>query len=142
MMEILKDVSAVLGLFIAIGTVLCVTIPGIRNKILEWANHTQANENLAQENKALLKKIDETQQMLESHIAEGRADIECLKDSQRSVLRDRITAIYYKNLENQTLHTYEMENLAHLHESYKALGGNTFEGAIYTQMTTEWKVVS
>ena len=66
-------------------------------------------------------------------------DVESIKEGLRCVLRDRITAIYYKNLDNKTLREYEFQNLEKAYAGYKALDGNSFVDHIYEEMM-EWSI--
>ena len=135
-MEVLKNIAVILGLIISAGTIICVTIPNIRHSIIKWAARQEKQDSLDEtlsEIKAMLKD----RQAVEGDL---KCEIEKIKDSQRSILRDRITAIYYKHLEDRTLRTYEKENLTHLKDSYDAIEGNSFVGGICAEMF-EWKVV-
>lgn len=53
-------------------------------------------------------------------------EIEALKESNKSLLRNAITRIYYANLETKTLTPWERENMLYLYDSYKVLVGNTY----------------
>lgn len=136
-MEILKNIAVVLGLIISVGTIVCITIPNFRRSIIQWAAHKEKTNEM-EKTLAEIKSLLEERRAVEGDL---KAEIEKIKDSQRSILRDRITAIYYKHLDDKTLRAYEMENLTHLNDSYCDLDGNSFIGQIYPIMTTEWKVI-
>lgn len=59
----------------------------------------------------------------------------------KSMERDRITATYYKHVDEgePSLRQYERDSLDKLYESYITLGGNSFIQDIYAQMR-HWKV--
>ena len=59
----------------------------------------------------------------------------------KSMERDRITATYYKHVDESvpSLRQYERDSLDKLYESYITLGGNSFVQDIYAQMR-HWKV--
>ena len=78
----------------------------------------------------------EIKDLLDEHIAADSAKSEAMK----CLLRDSITGIYYKHLKEGELHAYELEDLTHLYDSYKKLGGNSYVENIYKQMTEEWTV--
>ena len=61
------------------------------------------------------------------------------KETDRCLLRDRITAIYYKNRVESSLRQYEYENLERLYNQYKKLGGNSFVDKIWKEVQ-EWEV--
>jgi hypothetical protein len=63
-----------------------------------------------------------------------------INDGVKSLLRDRITQIYYKNLDICELKEYEFESVSRLYDAYKALGGNSFVDKIYREMSEEWGV--
>ena len=61
-------------------------------------------------------------------------------DGAKALLRDRITQIYYENLDDKSLDEYQYENLGYLYTAYKARGGNSFVDKIYSEMENEWSV--
>jgi len=63
------------------------------------------------------------------------------KETDRCLLRDRITSIYYKNKRDCEIRQYEFENLERLYKQYKKLGGNSFIDKIWNEMQ-EWNVIS
>lgn len=136
-MEVLKDIAVVFGLIVSGGSIICVTIPNLRKSIGRWF----AKKHEQTEMKTELSQI---KSLLEKHISEDAAkktDMENLKDADRSLLRDRITGIFYKGLSDGQLHMYEAEDLAYLYDAYKKLNGNTYVDSIYKQMTEEWEIV-
>ena len=62
-------------------------------------------------------------------------------EGQKSLLRDRMSAMYYRHLEDKKLRQYEYENFMSLYGSYKAMGGNSFIDHIKREID-EWEVVS
>lgn len=128
-METLKNISVILGLLVSLGTIICITIPNIRIKIGSAFLRKQKVEKDAE----LLYEIKD---LLDEHIAADSAKSEAMK----CLLRDSITGIYYKHLKEGELHAYELEDLTHLYDSYKKLGGNSYVENIYKQMTEEWTV--
>ena len=129
-MELLKNISVVLGLVISSGTIICITIPNLRSRI----GSAFLREKQDKEDAELLHEIKD---LLDEHIEGDVAKNEAL----RCLLRDRITGIYYKHLADGELHAYELEDLSQLYASYKQLGGNSYVKNIYKQMTEEWRVV-
>ena len=81
--------------------------------------------------------------LLKKKKQEEAANIE--RESQhatdRCILRNMITNIYYKHQSEQELREYEYENLAHLYERYKQLGGNSFIDKIWDEIQEEWTVI-
>lgn len=66
--------------------------------------------------------------------------IHMINEGVKSLLRDRITQVYYKNIDIAELKEYEYESVSRLYEAYKALGGNSFVDKIYKEMSEEWGV--
>lgn len=62
------------------------------------------------------------------------------RETDKCLLRDRITSIYFKNCRECEIKEYEFENVAHLYKQYKALGGNSFVDKIWREMQ-EWRVI-
>ena len=61
-------------------------------------------------------------------------------EATRSLLRNEITHIYYKNLFNCEIRSYEYENVSYLYNSYKNLGGNSYIDKIWEEMQN-WKII-
>ena len=68
-------------------------------------------------------------------------DEEDRKETDRCLLRDRITSIYYKNRLDCELRQYEYENLERLYKQYKKLGGNSFVDKIWNEIQ-DWNILS
>jgi predicted cupin superfamily sugar epimerase len=60
--------------------------------------------------------------------------------ASRSLLRNDITAIYYRYLDTESLPAYEKENLVELYSSYTELKGNHYIEQIFKDMMG-WDVV-
>ena len=63
------------------------------------------------------------------------------RETDRCLLRDRITSIYYKNKFSSEIRQYEYENLERLYKQYKKLDGNSFIDKIWNEIQ-DWSVVS
>ena len=61
-------------------------------------------------------------------------------DGQRSLLRNEMLQIYYRNREKGIIHQYEYENFVYLYEAYKALKGNSFIDKIYSEVKS-WEII-
>lgn len=61
-------------------------------------------------------------------------------DATKSLLRNEITHIYYKNVLREEIRAYEYENVAYLYSSYKGLGGNSYVDKIWEEMQ-DWKII-
>lgn len=65
--------------------------------------------------------------------------IENQKETDKCLLRDRITAVYFKHCHSREMRQYEYENVERLYRQYKKLGGNSFIDKIWGEMQ-EWNV--
>lgn len=61
------------------------------------------------------------------------------KETERCLLRDRITAVYFKHCHDDKLRQYDYENVERLYRQYKKLGGNSFIDKIWSEMQ-DWTV--
>lgn len=61
------------------------------------------------------------------------------RETDRCLLRDRITGIYYKHYQEREMRLYEYENLEKLYKQYKQLGGNSFIDKVWEEVQ-EWKI--
>lgn len=61
-------------------------------------------------------------------------------ETDRCLLRDRITSIYFKHVRECEIKEYEFENLEHLYKQYKKLGGNSFVDKIWREVQ-DWHVI-
>lgn len=62
-------------------------------------------------------------------------------ETDRCLLRDRITSIYYAHQQTHEIKLYDYENLERLYEQYKNLGGNSFVDKIWAEVQSDWKVL-
>lgn len=60
-------------------------------------------------------------------------------ETDRCLLRDRITSIYYKHHRDCEMKLYDYENLERLYKQYKNLGGNSFVDKIWEEVQ-EWEI--
>lgn len=66
---------------------------------------------------------------------------EALREAMKCLIRSHITSIYYKHISQCEIHQYEFENLTHLYEEYKVLGGNSFIDKIYNEVVEDWQII-
>ena len=62
------------------------------------------------------------------------------RETDKCLLRDRITSAYFKHHETKEIREYEFTNVASLYKQYKALGGNSFVDKIWKEMQ-EWTIL-
>ena len=68
------------------------------------------------------------------------ASIRKIAEGQKSMLRNDMLKIYYRNRETKTIHQYEYESFVKLYDSYKVLKGNSFIDKIYSEVKT-WNII-
>lgn len=129
-MEIATNIAVFLGLCTSVGTLFCVTIPGLRHKVGDWFVSKQKRDSFDD-------RLNRIEEMLAQHVQADADKTEAMK----CLLRDSITTIYYKRLPESEIKTYEVEDVTKLFDSYRKLGGNSYVQNIYDQMTSEWRVV-
>lgn len=134
--DILSIVGSIAGLFVTLGVILCTTIPNIRNKIKDSILKDQKTDEIEDKLDKAVDKIDDITEMLQ----EQKRENELSREADTCLIRDRITRIYYKNIDNETLRSYELDNLNDLYEIYKKYDGNHYVDTIYDIMI-KWKVV-
>lgn len=61
------------------------------------------------------------------------------KETDRCLLRDRITCVYFKHYRDGEMKEYEYENVERLYKQYKKLGGNSFIDKIWHEMQ-DWRI--
>ena len=138
-METFKDIAVILGCItstITVITLVMAAIPKFRKKVADWIRGKSGSSNIE-------KDIAQVKYMLEKHMADDMSKKEGIalqKEAMKCMLRDTITHIYYKRVNSGEIPVYEMEDLVHLYESYKALGGNSYVKNLYDQMTKEWTI--
>lgn len=61
------------------------------------------------------------------------------QETDRCLLRDRITSIYYNHCNEREIKQYDFENIEKLYIQYKKLGGNSFIDKIWEELQT-WSI--
>ena len=135
--QIIAIASSVLSLIVTLGVVICTTIPGIRKKIVDSVLKDQKVDNIADE----LREVKEILKAQQEERKDLQKELELSKEADICLVRDRITRIYYKNMNKKTIKAYDMENLTQLFELYEKLGGNHYVQTIYKTITENWEVI-
>ncbi len=133
-MTVLGWISSSLSVVIGIGTVLTVTIPSLRHKLKQAFFSGEAEK----------KEVLRIGKMLEEHVsqdAKREAEVALQREVDLCVLRDLITAIYYRRLDEKKIHIYELEDVSALHDLYLRRGGNSYVSGLYRQMSREWTII-
>jgi hypothetical protein len=134
MKVILEQTAFVLSLLISLGTVVTVSLPGIRKKFADFLIKDDRNR----------RELLQIRELLEAHVAEDGAkkeEIKLQKEVDKCVLRDLITNIYYKYVGEKRIPIYALEDANALFELYRKRGGNSYVHTLVRQMTEEWEVI-
>ncbi len=67
-------------------------------------------------------------------------EVQAEREAWKCLLRSKMLDVYYKNLENESLRQYELENFLYMFRAYKAMGGNSFIDQVHKEVMT-WRVV-
>ena len=130
MINVIKDISVVIGCAMSSLTLITLVIKPFREKFIEWAK-------LKSNTYELEEKIDRISDLLQSHIENDEVKmrmVEMYSEATLCMLRDRITAIYYKYTKIGSIPDHERENLVRLYNSYHAMHGNSYVDIIYEEM--------
>jgi len=133
-MNVLSVVGTALGILISIGTLITVTVPGVRNKLKKRLFR-------GEEMKGEIRAI---RLLLEEHIKQDtvlREELALQKEVDLCVLRDMITGIYFRRAKEKKIHPYELEDASALLDLYRKRGGNSYVNTLYGQMTREWELI-
>ena len=136
--SVISILSSVLGLIVTLGVILCTTIPNIRKKIKESFAKDEQVENIEKQLREVVALLEKQQRQDETF----KADLELSREADLCLVRDRITHIYYKNLNKKTIKTYELENISKLYSLYEKLGGNSYVRDIVRIMKDEWDITT
>ena len=99
----IRDVSAVIGCAVSFGTLVCVSLPSLRKKlVLILTRREEQNERLRQ--------IFDMLEVLSQGEKERREEQKIQQEVDLCVLRDLITGVYYKYAKDKL---YEIKDLVH-----------------------------
>lgn len=62
------------------------------------------------------------------------------RETDKCLLRNSISAVYYKYSRDGEIKQYDYENVAFMYKQYKSLGGNSFVDKIWSEMQ-DWKII-
>lgn len=113
-MENLTIISTILGAVLTILNICVIFSKPIRQS---WLKSKKAQQQFDEEHETIL-------------------------ETDRCILRDRITTIYYKYFNSKQIKTYQFENVTKLYTQYKKLNGNSFIDKIYEEISTEWEIIT
>lgn len=130
MINVIKEISVVVGCALSSITLITLAIKPFREKFLEWA---ELKSNTCE----LEDKIDRISDLLKSHIEHDDVKMnlfEMQSNATLCILRDRITTMYYTYMAIGCIPDHARENLVKLYGSYHAMHGNSYVDIIYEEM--------
>ena len=154
MIEVIKNIAAVVGCVLSCISLLTVIVKPMRQKVINWVAEVADKPETVNAINELRNQIGTMQLQIEQNAEERRQQIANLKDQIESIIqfdrknhealkdmiRERIVSVYYANLEHKTLHFEEWETVSELNSSYEELGGNSFVKGLVKQMAM-WDIV-
>lgn len=130
----IQTISLALSIVISAGTLICVTVPGLRTALKKALTR---HENTREE-------ICKVRSLLEKHVSEDlfkKEELQLQREVDRCVLRDLITSIYYRYSKEKKIPVYAMEDVTALYELYVKRGGNSYVQSLMRQILEEWDII-
>lgn len=72
--------------------------------------------------------------------AVAESDAQAEREGIKSLLREHIIEVYYRNRSEKRLFSYEYEGVSLMYKAYKSLGGNSFVEKIWAEIQA-WEVI-
>lgn len=144
-MDLIKDVSSIIGLIISFITLITLFSQKFSNHISKSIEPTI--EELKKINEAQNKDIKTLQDTLKQNQVQYGKEKELLEKQYivlqtgiLDMLRQRIMVIYHKYREVQIISRYDREIVDQLYKDYKKAGGNSYIEKIYARIK-RWEVI-
>ncbi len=141
-MEIIKNIGAIVGMALSCLTLITLLCKPLRNKISGWIRQvSQAEEywDAIERNQMAIDEIRAGMQQMMATEESKQVLFAKFQESQLSILRDDITRLYFKYLENKQVPFYARKDMVQLYETYTDIGGNSYVKTIYDEFM-EWPV--
>lgn len=135
MMVLIRDVSAVIGCLVSLGTLVCVSLPSIRKKLVSVLTRRESENERLEQIFGILETLSQGEK-------ERKEEQRIQQEVDLCVLRDLITGVYYKYAKEKKIPVYAMENVSQLYTLYRKRGGNSYVKTLFRQMAEEWDVIS
>ena len=137
-MDIIKNISVVIGAILQIITISTIFIKPIRKILATWIVKVSKSNELSEK----LGQIDDDIFLIQNQIASLNERVEVEKKAMQAALRDRILNIYYKYLPLKEMPAYARQNLTLLKEIYiDNMHGNSFVQEVCDEMS-RWETLS
>lgn len=144
-MDLIKDVSSIIGLIISFITLITLFSQKFSNRISKSIEPTI--DELKDMNEAQNKDIKALQDTLKQNQVQYDKEKELLEKQYivlqtgiLDMLRQRIMVIYHKYREVQIISRYDREIVDQLYKDYKKAGGNSYIEKIYARIK-RWEVI-
>lgn len=144
-MDLIKDVSSIIGLIISFITLITLFSQKFSNRISKSIEPTI--EELKKINEAQNKDIKALQDTLKQNQVQYGKEKELLEKQYivlqtgiLDMLRQRIMVIYHKYREVQIISRYDREIVDQLYKDYEKAGGNSYIEKIYARIK-RWEVI-
>ena len=141
-MEIVKNIGAIVGMALSCLTLVTLLCKPLRKKISGWIRQvSQAEEyqDAIERNQMAIDEIRAGMQQIMATEESKQALLAKFQKSQLSILRDDITRLYFKYLEDKQVPFYARKDMVQLYETYTDMGGNSYVKTIYDEFM-EWPV--
>ena len=141
-MEIVKNIGAIVGMALSCLTLIALLCKPLRKKISGWIRQvSQAEEywDAIERNQMAIDEIRAGMQQIMATEESKQALLAKFQKSQLSILRDDITRLYFKYLEEKQVPFYARKDMVQLYETYTDMGGNSYVKTIYDEFM-EWPV--
>lgn len=141
-MEIVKNIGAIVGMVLSCLTLITLLCKPLRKKISGWIRQvSQAEEywDAIERNQMAIDEIRAGMQQIMATEESKQALLAKFQKSQLSILRDDITRLYFKYLEEKQVPFYARKDMVQLYETYTDMGGNSYVKTIYDEFM-EWPV--
>ena len=141
-MEIIKNIGAIVGMVLSCLTLITLLCKPLRKKISGWIRQvSQAEEywDAIERNQMAIDEIRAGMQQMMATEESKQALFLKFQKSQLSILRDDITRLYFKYLEDKQVPFYARKDMVQLYETYTDMGGNSYVKTIYDEFM-EWPV--
>ena len=141
-MEIIKNIGAIVGMALSCLTLITLLCKPLRNKISGWIRQvSQAEEywDAIERNQMAIDEIRAGMQQMMATEESKQVLFSKFQESQLSILRDDITRLYFKYLEDKQVPFYARKDMVQLYETYTDMGGNSYVKTIYDEFM-EWPV--
>lgn len=143
-MEMIKNAAAVVGFVLSCLSLLALICKPIRAWLVGFIVNQSGKSETDRKLDALQKNLDDLKAMMEAHLAEDinkREAAQNDRDALLCLLRNSITAIYYRYLQDRTIPAHQYKNVIMLYDAYDHEGGNTYVSTIVEDMR-HWKVMA